>query len=194
MLLRICNRFIPNCICKCYLSSPPNIDLNISAIFYLNNRLCGVNHNNNNIKSQMEIHLRKDNKRSRRWSSQWQSRDSRYADFEYSTIAAAVHTHTLSQERSFCLIWCQITRPWSKFTIRLFFAPFRPMPSPRHIVVYIAPKTPNQRKTKQNKTKKIGTNSTRIIGFYLDSSHTSKVYTHNVGKKRAKGAHLRHDI
>ena len=134
----------------------------------------------------MEIHLRKDNKRSRRWSSQWQSRDSRCADFEYSTIAAV---YLSEAQRSFCLIWCQITRPWSKFTIRLFFAPFRPMPSPRHIVVYIAPKTPNQRKTKQNKTKKIGTNSTRIIGFYLDSSHTSKVYTHTQRwEKKGKGS------
>ena len=54
----------------------------------------------------MEIHLRRDNKRSRRWSSQWQSRDSRYADFEYSTIAAAVtYTHSLSQERSAAFVW-----------------------------------------------------------------------------------------
>ena len=143
-----------------------HIDLNISAICYLNNRLYSgwtiiiIISKVGDVFSlllwqKMEIHLRKDNKRSRRWSSQWQSRDSRCADFEYSTIAAV----SLSEaQRSFCLIWCQITRPWSKFTIRLFFAPFRPMPSPRHIVVYIAPKTPNQRKTKQNKTKKIGTN------------------------------------
>ena len=76
--------------------------------------------------------------------------------YVYSTVYST-RTLSLSPELSpFCLIWCQINRPWSKFTIRLFFAPFRPG---------YAISSPNSRR-RQRKNK----NSAQIIGFYLDSS------------------------
>ena len=157
MLLRICNRYIPNCICKCFLSSPPNIDLNISAICYLNNRLFGVNHNNNNIKSQMEIHLRRDNKRSRRWSSQWQSRDSRYADFEYSTIAADVHPHTLSLRSAAQLLFDLVSNNpsliqiYDSFILRSISS--HAISSSHSRVYSVKDAKPTKNKTKQNKKK-----------------------------------------